>query len=284
MRHSLVVFFVATGIIVGDSHYAQARELTASASAAANPRDALSISHARSLAIKTARHLAYEKLVETLHGLHLESVSQYRDELMDTTNIQIRSQGSLSGAYVKSEQIDVMEDRSVTATVVVGIQTGETSSPRDVVVQTQPGTEIDRSMPSASVRSELKEKPSEIEFKSKSRITGYTGLIVDARGVDYIPSEFPRILTPSGKRVYDVDRIPDNAMSRQYVDFMTSIPEACASGRAGDYPLTVDVIGLHSGNSSDLEVNDSIGDVIITEDQESGFLNQCRVVIIVDYP
>ena len=68
------------------------------AGATADTRDTVNLAHAYSVALKTARHLAYEKLAETVGGLNLYGDATYDRELMRDANLRTVVRSMIRGA------------------------------------------------------------------------------------------------------------------------------------------------------------------------------------------
>lgn len=112
----------------------------------------------------------------------------------------------------------------------------------------------------------------------------YTGLVVDARGLDLRPNMAPRILSPTGYEVYG-----GNFADRMYatrigvVGYDKDMDRALVSERLGGedaHPMVVEarhVSGLYSG---DVVVSSEDGVNIRMADREWGFLEECRVVFV----
>lgn len=82
----------------------------------------------------------------------------------------------------------------------------------------------------------------------------FTGLIVDARGLDFAPSLRPALYGPEGLLYPGVTTPLELAAREGYVRYFRDMEAAEASGRGGDAPLLVRASGLHQGNVSSLDL------------------------------
>jgi hypothetical protein len=108
--------------------------------------------------------------------------------------------------------------------------------------------------------------------------SGYTGLIIDARGTQVQPALSPRLVDEAGKELYSAANVnKDKLHDHGVAAYVKTIDAAKADKRVGAKPLTVRVQKLAAGGKTDL--------VVAAKDagQISGpFLSEGNVVIITD--
>jgi len=113
----------------------------------------------------------------------------------------------------------------------------------------------------------------------------YTGLIVDARGVDVIPGLAPRVVTESGEEVYGPTIISrEYAVQRGVATYESSLARAGQGLSAGENPLMVTGIGTTDGARTDIIISSQDAARIRADVAHTTFLSQCRVVIVLDPP
>jgi len=109
---------------------------------------------------------------------------------------------------------------------------------------------------------------------------GYTGLIVDCRGLELQPVMSPVIENSNGTKIYghknlDIDKIISIGMA-DYIDDTEN------AARAGDKPLVVKAVALKNFNSNPVvAISDS--NRILIENYASKFLKDLKVVFLFDY-
>lgn len=109
---------------------------------------------------------------------------------------------------------------------------------------------------------------------------GYTGLIVDCRGLELQPVMSPVIKNVNGTKIYghknlDIDKVISMGMA-DYIDDTNN------AGRAGDKPLVVKAVSLENFNSNPVvAISDS--NRILIENYASKFLKDLKVVFLFDY-
>lgn len=86
---------------------------------AASMEDSKSRSHAVALALRTARHLAYEQLAEYLRGARTRSQSQYDGDVLQRAALTTQASAVIRGAKILKEEVKELRDGSVRAVVTV---------------------------------------------------------------------------------------------------------------------------------------------------------------------
>ncbi|SCY86664.1 hypothetical protein [Desulfoluna spongiiphila] len=113
----------------------------------------------------------------------------------------------------------------------------------------------------------------------------FTGLIVDARGVDVIPGLAPRLVTESGEEVYGPTIISrEYAVQRGVATYESTLARAGQGLSAGENPLMVTGIGTTDGARTDIIISSQDAARIRSDVAHTTFLSQCRVVIVLDPP
>ena len=128
---------------------------------------------------------------------------------------------------------------------------------------------------SASVSAEIK-----VEINSDSRAIGYSGVIVDCRGLGLQTAASPVIKAESGKIIYgdkdlDFDKINEIGMAA----YATTMQESVS--RVGEHPFIVRAIRLDKFNTTPVLSNNDAERVVLA-DSTSGFFKELRVVFLTD--
>ncbi len=124
-----------------------AKNLQFTAMGTADPEMCVNQAHARIVALKTARHLAYEALAEHISGLCLECDSDYHNEIMRESRLNAEAEGFIMNAHPGSQRVEILDDGSVLATVTLILETDDETCGglhfSEEIVQTAP-TEMQR--------------------------------------------------------------------------------------------------------------------------------------------
>jgi len=112
----------------------------------------------------------------------------------------------------------------------------------------------------------------------------YTGLLIDARGLDLQPSMAPRVLTEDKWEIYGAGFVERSYATRMgVVGYDKDWDRARTSDRLGGEeanPLIIkatDVAGLYD---ADVIISNEDGIRVIMADEEGDFLSQCRVMFV----
>ena len=113
--------------------------------------------------------------------------------------------------------------------------------------------------------------------------TEYTGILIDAKGLDSRPALFPQVVTESGDDVYSADFAEPGQMT-QYglVGYFHDRTRAMTADRMGSYPLVVRALGFAGANSCDLVISQADAARIHGSRANLELLSRCRVGFLVD--
>ncbi len=140
----------------------------------------------------------------------------------------------------------------------------------------------DELIPSGAGRGFLRtpEKPSfqdTISFKIP-----YTGLLVDARGIGFVPSFYPRLLNEKEEVVYGVEYVFLPSLKKEgFVSYSFNIFDPAVIKRVGLNPLRI--IPLRASGSN-LVISNEDAIKIISSPVLSRWLRDCRIVIVIEPP
>ena len=111
----------------------------------------------------------------------------------------------------------------------------------------------------------------------------FSGLIVDARGIDAKPAMVPRIVDGKGQVVYGPAFVSrEFAVQKGMAGYVTAIAEAEESDRVGANPLRVKGLKTAGPGRSDIIIGNSDADALRKVSEHLLFLRKCRVVIVLD--
>ena len=111
----------------------------------------------------------------------------------------------------------------------------------------------------------------------------YTGILIDAKGLDSRPALFPQVVTESGDDVFSADFAKPEQMT-QYglVGYFHNRTQALTADRIGSNPLTVRALGATGTNSCDLVISQADAARIHGSKSNLELLSRCHVGFLVD--
>ncbi len=110
----------------------------------------------------------------------------------------------------------------------------------------------------------------------------YTGLIIDAHGLDIRPTMSPKIFDEEGTEIYGtVEVCPEFVIEKGILGYANSIKEAIDEDIVGEHPLIVRALRLDDDPiNGNLIISEEDGKLIITENMINGFLYDYKVAIV----
>lgn len=250
----------------------------------------------RMLARRAAVVDAYRYLAEYVQGVNVESGTSVKDLAAESDLINTRVRAVVQGARIVNEKEIAGGGYEVTMVMpLFGAGSLATAvmpptSPKEVFPEPVPS--VAPSMPayeanaSVSVRVEVTANASASAAPAEpaaaptsNAIGGYTGLIVDCRGLGLEPVMSPVIKNETGESIYGHKNLdPDYVISNGMASYTKDI-DSVGCKRAGDNPLVVKAVSLQSHNSYPvLSVADA--NRILIENKATGFLEKTNVVFI----
>ncbi len=111
----------------------------------------------------------------------------------------------------------------------------------------------------------------------------YTGILIDAKGLEYRPALFPRVVTESGDEVIGADFAkPEQLAQTGLVGCFHDRTQALTSDRIGANPLIVRALSVTGTNSCDLVISQADAARIHGSKSNLDLLSRCRVAFLFD--
>ena len=128
--------------------------------------------------------------------------------------------------------------------------------------------------------SDFKENPESLP-KPKKEI--YSGLIVDARGLNVHPVMSPKILDENGQEVYGPAFVSrELAVQEGLCHYETDVTEARHNEKMAGKPLTVKGLRFDAPHKTDIIISNSDALKLKSASEHLIFLKKCQVIIVVD--
>lgn len=260
------------------------------------PTTAVNSIQARMLARRAAVVDAYRQLAELVKGVNVDSETTVENMMVTSDVTRTKVTALIQGARIVSEQ--AVEGGGYTVTMEMSVfgasnslagavltpNTTQTSFPApdasvpastpssvQVNVQVTPGTTAATTGTPSVLGSSAAAAP------AGKAIGGYTGLIVDCRGLGLKPVMSPVIKNANGEPIYGYKNLDSATVIKNgMAGYTTDINKAA---RAGQNPLIVKAVGLdnHNGNPI-LSVADA--NRVLIENGATGFLDRTNVVFV----
>jgi hypothetical protein len=233
----------------------------------APPQRNIGMPQARPMALRAAQVDAYRNLLEVVNGVRVDSTTTVKDFTIESDIINTQVQGMVKGA--KTMKQEYLSDGTVEVTVRMPLS-GNFAS---VIV---PRILEKRQAPA----------PAAPQAPTASPVSGgevFTGLVVDARGIQARPAMSPRIIDEKGQEVYgsmNVER--EYAVQQGMSGYARDLTAAQSNARVTNSPISVKGIKTEGAGRSDVVIANADAERIRASGDNQSFLKKCRVMIVLD--
>lgn len=230
--------------------------------------------NARPMALRAAKVDAYRNLLEITKGVRVDSITTVKDFTIESDVINTQVDGLVKGGVIVDQQY--MSD----GTVEVRIRMPLYGNLAQVVIP-------------ASIEKRKNLKPVETPPAPEPVVSApaappappivYTGLVVDARGIQARPAMSPRIFDEDGKEVYssaNVDR--EYAVSQGMSGYARDLTAAQSNERVTNSPITVKGLRTGGAGKADIVISNTDARQIRASAENASFMKKCRVMIVLD--
>ena len=219
---------------------------------------------ARILARRAAIADAYRQLLETTQGVQVDAETTVEMMMVTSDVIRTKVSGIIKGAQIISENIT--PDGGYEVTMQIGMF--GSGSLADAVIERP--TEI---VPFPAPQPTMPSQPSVTVTISG----GYTGVVIDCRGLGLNPVMSPVIKDAAGTKLYGHTNInPDYVIQNGMASYAHDMGMA---SRAGSNPLVIKAVSLADHNANPVISIDD-GNRMLLENNSGGFLSQTAVVFL----
>lgn len=227
--------------------------------------------------IEQAQHQATLNALRTLRELRVDAHRNVA-QLM-AVDEQVRARVREMAGTARVVEIHPQPDGSVRVAVQMALLGG-------FAQLILPG-EIKQVEPIKQVSPSADKKPPEGKLPPLSAtsedVEGYSGLIVDARGIGAKPAMVPMLVDENGKEVYGSAFISrEYAVQHGVCVYGRSLEDSVRQARVAPKPLAIKGLRIFQARSCDIVISN--GDAAKLRDASAnlGFLKQCRVIIVLD--
>jgi hypothetical protein len=222
---------------------------------------------ARPMALRAAQVDAYRNLLEVVNGVRVDSTTSVVNFVVESDAVNTQVQGIVKGSKVMRQEY--MSDGTVEVTVRMPL-TGNFAA---VIIP-------------RALNRQKKAPPAMPSPALPAPSTGgyvYTGLVVDARGIQARAAMSPKILDESGQEVYgslNVDR--EYAVQQGMSGYARDLTAAQSNPRVTNNPASLKGLRAEGPGRSDIVISNADADKIRSDAENLGFLKKCRVMIVLD--
>jgi hypothetical protein len=226
--------------------------------------------NARPLALRAAKVEAYRNLLEITQGVRVTSLTMVKDLTVDNDTVRTQVDGVVRAAIVVKQDCSADDSCEITLRMPLSGNLAGVVIPVVLEKQRQTPPAI---APPAPPKSAPQPAPSEV----------YTGMVVDARGLNARPAMSPKILDEEGKEVYgtlNVDR--EYAIQQGMSGYARDLTAAQSNPRVTNNPASIKGLRTEGPGRSDIVISNADAGRIRGATDNLSFLKKCRVMIVLD--
>ncbi len=242
------------------------------------PNKAKAYLKARRYAVMTA----LENLLMVTDRVRVDATAFAEDFEAKSERIRTEVRGFVKGAEVVHEQkVNLNGAPAVEVTMAVRLY-GEDSLSRILM----PEIAAQTPQPAAQVPVVTRSATPALTAPAPAPVASnvYTSVIVDARGFGIRPAMSPKLRRTDGSEVWGtVNASHDLVIEQGIVSYAKTLEEAKANRRAGSNPLILRAVGYaRTPGRCDPVLSDNDVRLLMAANETSGFLNEYRVIFVVD--
>ena len=238
------------------------------------------------MALRAAKVDAYRNLLEITKGVRVDSVTTVKDFTVESDVINTQVEGLVKGAVVVDQQY--MSDGTVEVKVRMPLYGNFSQiivplaiAKRKEMPPPEPPPVPAPAAPAPPVP--VAPAPVVIAPAAPAAPVTYTGMVVDARGIQARPAMSPRVFDEDGKEVYgsaNVDR--EYAVQQGMSGYARDLTAAQSNQRVTANPVTIKALKTSGPGKSDLIISNADAQQVRASVENASFMKQCKVMIVLD--
>ena len=234
---------------------------------------------ARPMALRAAKLDAYRNLLEVIKGVRVNSTTLVEDFAVKSDIIKTQVDGLVKGAQIVKK--DYLSDGTVEITMRMSLSGGLMQVILPKVVEVEQAEKPAVALPEREVPT----VPGKEEVVSPPAPAGvvYTGLVLDARGIQARPPMSPKIVDENGQEVYgsmQVDR--EFAVQQGMSGYARDLTAAQSNSRVTNNPVTIKGLKSVGPGRSNIVISNADAQMIRAAAENLVFLKKCRVMVVLD--
>jgi len=216
--------------------------------------------NARPMAIRAAKIVALRNILETVNGVRIDSETIVKDFALDSDVIRSQVEGYVRGA--KQKDIKYLSDGTV-----------------EVIMEIRMFGEFSEILLPPAIQPE----PTAMDTGTAPADGSYSGLVVDARGLGVRPAMAPKIIDENGEEVYGSAFVSrEYAVQQGMTGYAKDVGSAKSNDRVTANPFVIKAKRADGPGKCDLVVSNADASMLRGAADTRGFLEKCRVMIVVD--
>ncbi len=221
---------------------------------------------------------AMRNLLEVTQAVRIDSATVVKNFSVTDDVIMVKVSGMVKGAQIVKQEY--LSDGTVEVTMQMSLHGGfaQLVLPQEIKqiepIKSVPSLSVEPPKPSPAILSKTAEKPtSEI----------YTGLVVNARGLNVRPAMSSKIIDENGQEVYGPAFVSrEYAVQQGMSGYTKDMTAAESDPRVTNNPLTVKGLKTEGAGKADIVISNTDAFKLRSASEHLSFMKKCRVIIVVD--
>ena len=242
--------------------------------------------NARPMAIRAAKLDAMRNLLEVTKGVRIDATTTVQNFAVTNDVINAKVNGLIRGAQIVDTQY--MSDGTVEVTMQMSIYGAfaQLILPKDIkklepIKTHTPPPAVKKPDTKPVEKEPVDTKPDDTSLESMSEV--FTGLVVDARGLNARPAMSPKIIDETGKEVYGSAYVSrEFAVQQGMSGYAKELTAAQKNQRVTNNPLTVKGLSTKGSGRSNIIISNADAAKLRSASENLSFMRKCRVMIVVD--
>ena len=237
--------------------------------------------NARPMALRAAKVDAYRNLLEITKGVRVDSVTTVKDFTVESDVINTQVEGLVKGAVVVDQQY--MSDGTVEVRVRMPLYGNFSQIIVPLAIAKRKEITPPEPPPAPAPAAPAPPAPVAPAPAAPAAPVAFTGMVVDARGIQARPAMSPRVFDEDGKEVYgsaNVDR--EYAVQQRMSGYTRDLTVAQSNQRVTANPVTIKALKTSGPGKSDLMISNADAQQVRASAENASFMKQCKVMIVLD--
>lgn len=233
----------------------------------------------RPKALRAAKVDAYRNLLEITKGVRVDSATTVKDFTVESDVISTQVEGLVKGAVVVDQQY--MSDGTVEVKVRMPLYGNFSQIIMPLAIAERKEITSQEPLPAPALAPAAPAPAPAVTAPAAP--VAYTGMVVDARGIQARPAMSPRVFDEAGKEVYgsgNVDR--EYAVQQGMSGYARDLTAAQSNQRVTANPVTIKALKTSGPGKSDLIISNADAQQVRASAENASFMKQCKVMIVLD--
>ncbi len=235
----------------------------------APPAKVLGLPQARPMALRAGELVAKRNLLEVTKGVRIDSTTIIKDFTVASDVINSQVEGFIKGAQVVKQEY--MSDGTVEVTVRMPLYGNFSQAIMPKILEQRKSEESKPAAPPAA------------PAKTPAAASVYTGLVIDARGMQTRPAMSPRIIDENAQEIYSAQQVDrEQAIQKGMSGYARDLTAAQSNARVTNNPLTIKGLKTQGQGRSDIVISNADAAALRGTGDNLSFLKKCQVMIVLD--